>query len=160
MNSDEVEKNTWHPYTIIDKDEEKSAQFIILNVDIKDIELLLNGTKDTCSHTLLFATIYHLLKLKDKCDKLDTDKYELQDKAIKIMQEHKFYSILDRSNFEKQAKSREEYQERLVILIGKIVKLLMEFFLASDFFPTMMSNILTINCKVYLTTLKWSQALL
>ena len=113
MNPDEVEKNIWHPYTIIDKDEEKSAQFIILNVDMKDIESLLNGTKDTCSHTLMFAIIYHLLKLKDKRDKLDTDKYELQDKAIKIMQEHKFYSILDRSNFEKQAKSREEYQELL-----------------------------------------------
>jgi transcriptional regulator with XRE-family HTH domain len=113
LNRNDYELNIWHKYATIEDEQHRVAFFILLNLNVEQLDKILSFELDSCNHMILFAVVYHLLKYDNKLNGQPSDNDTLQSKAINILQQFKFYSLSDRSKLSKQAKTKDEFESLL-----------------------------------------------
>lgn len=139
LDSYEVEKNVWHAVTDANSTEDVFG-YIFLEYSEDKVEKLLSGEKKKCEYMLVYAIMYHLLKMKYKKEGKeynDTLIEECNNEAEQILLKYKFYSLTVRHRLLAQSKTIEEYNNLLnesdinnakyVMDIIKVIKYLSEY---------------------------------
>ena len=114
IDKSKLKYNTWYAF-YENIDGEKARQvYILLKYPLNKLEEILNGEKDNCSYTLLYAIVYHLLKLQVKNNIIDFfSNEELHKKTKSILHEHKFYSLADIAELEALSQTKAEFESLL-----------------------------------------------
>ena len=92
----DVNFNTWYSYKEYNYELEKYKFFIYLKYSVKELEDLLSYEKETCSHTFVFALVYHLLKIEYSEDK-NIELEKLKREATDILKIYHIYTLSERN---------------------------------------------------------------
>lgn len=110
-----IKKNVWHIYFEADSSNYVRS-YIFLNYSAERIHALLDGKIKKCDYTFLYAIVYHLIKLKKKCDNLNFDEKlcgTCKNEAEQLLLKYKFYSLSLQERIRIQSKTENEYREIL-----------------------------------------------
>ena len=139
LNADEVKKNVWHAVTDANS-MQNVFSYIFLEYSEDKVEKLLSGKKKKCEYMLVYAIMYHLLKMKYKKEGKeynDTLIEECSIEAEQILLNYKFYSLTVKHRLLAQSETIDEYNNLLnesdinnakyVMDIIEVIKFLSEY---------------------------------
>ena len=110
-NDNKIKPNRWYA------SKDGLAQSIKMMLEIKDVEMILNQEITTAPYTVVFSILFYILKIesfKDNWLISDEENATLMKKTTKILNEYKFYSLLDKQSMEESA----ETDEQLALLLS------------------------------------------
>ena len=139
LNADEVTKNVWHAVTDANS-MQNVFSYIFLEYSEDKVEKLLSGKKKKSEYMLVYAIMYHLLKMKYKKEGKeynDTLIEECSIEAEQILLNYKFYSLTVKHRLLAQSETIDEYNNLLnesdinnakyVMDIIEVIKFLSEY---------------------------------
>lgn len=105
--------NCFYPLPGGASDNDGLKTLILYRMSRRQIEDILSNRTTSCPHFMLFSMVYSLLKLQNGGRQPESEQWRLKSETSRILQENKFYTILDRSRFFATTALPEDYKDFL-----------------------------------------------
>lgn len=118
-----IKENVWY----ISKQDNRS--FIKINFDEEKLSKILDYEETDSAYVFVFCILYYLLKIEQYGEIVKIEEEQIRDlnkKTTSILNEHKFYSIIERESLVRSAQSKEEVQNLLSSFDNENNKLISE----------------------------------
>ena len=123
INNSKRKCNIWYPSIV------GEGSYIKIDMSQQMLSNILDKKMLSCPYVFVFCILYYVLKIEKYGDTVTIDvshTQQLYQKTTTILNDHKFYSIIERDNIMRCAQSQEELQELLSSFDNDNVKLIGE----------------------------------
>ena len=110
INNSKRKCNIWYPSIV------GEGSYIKIDMSQQMLSNILDKKMLSCPYVFVFCILYYVLKIEKYGDTVTIDvshTQQLYQKTTTILNDHKFYSIIERDNIMRCAQSQEELQELL-----------------------------------------------
>ena len=157
--SPEINKNNKYPFNEWQArvvDHKIKSCFIKMKVDADKIQKILIGEKTSTNYVTMLAVIYHIIRFEkpiEKSEDKDEYSYKLMEEAKLYLNQHKFFSLVEKKKLAQQVHTKQEYEaisttfdKKNVELVNKILQILrvlsdMNIEKTNEYLSSFMSNL-------------------